>query len=70
MADTTLADLEEMKRETLKDLIRRVIANPDRMDEVVLALAQDWYPKFAVSPRGNFKIQMPLSNLRKGDANV
>ena len=45
--------LDQLKRDTLLDLIRRVIANPGNAVRVADAIARDWSPTIHVDGRGN-----------------
>lgn len=50
--------IEKVKRDRLKDLLRRAMANPDKLDEVVDAVLQDWFPLVTVSPKGVIAIDV------------
>lgn len=45
-----------MKREKLRDILRRVVANPDNLAEAAREIAEDWSPKFHVNPKGKWEI--------------
>lgn len=47
---------DKIKRDKLRDLIRRVIANPQHINEVTNEIALDWFPTIRVSPKGHLEI--------------
>ena len=57
--------IDEIKCDRLKDLVRRVMANPDRFDEVVAAIAVDWFPLFVVSSSGGVRVDVPRAELER-----
>ena len=52
----TLVDANKLKRDKLRDIIRRVIANPTNVDEVADEIARDWFPLINVTPQGVMEI--------------
>jgi hypothetical protein len=47
---------EQMKRDKLADILRRVVANPGNVPEVAEQIAQDWFPKFKIDKDGRAEI--------------
>lgn len=51
-----VVDADRIKREKLQDIMRRIIANPSNIDEVVDQVAMDWFPMVRVDPKGRIEI--------------
>lgn len=49
-------EIKEVKINTLLDIIRRTIANPQNAKEVAKFLAEDWNPLIVVTKEGKIKI--------------
>lgn len=45
--------LDVAKRDKMKDILRRLVANPAKMDEVTNELSLDWFPMMQIEPSGN-----------------
>lgn len=52
----TIDDIDQMKREKLLDILRRVIANPGNVNEVVTEIALDWFPRAQIATDGSVSI--------------
>lgn len=51
-----LVETDKIKRDKLRDIIRRVIANPQHVDEVVDEIALDWFPNIHVDQGGCIRV--------------
>lgn len=51
-----IADVDGLKRAKLRDIISRVMANPQNAAEVAEEIALDWFPMVRVDPKGNAEI--------------
>lgn len=57
MSDTSLVTMVAgLKQAKLKDILRRVIANPGNLDEVVTQICLDWNPPYKVSSDGHIEV--------------
>lgn len=53
---TSQVDLEQLKRDKLADIVRRVIANPQNLTETVTEISLDWFPMMRAVADGKFEI--------------
>ena len=49
---------EDQRAEKLRDILRRVIANPHNANEVAAVLAKDWFPMMIVGPKGEVEYDL------------
>jgi len=48
-------NIDQLKRDRLLDILRRVIANPGNVPQVAETIARDWFPMLRVGPNGKFE---------------
>lgn len=53
---TLIVDINNLKRAKLLDVIRRAIANPQNIQEVVDEIALDWFPSVRADSKGFLEI--------------
>ena len=51
-----LLAVDTLKRETLRDLLRRVLANPASLMLVADVIANDWMPPYRISSGGTIEV--------------
>jgi len=47
---------DQLKRKKLSDILRRLLANPGTVPDVVEQIAMDWFPVFRIDEKGRTEI--------------
>ena len=53
-----LSDIEQWKRDQMRDLFRRVLANPENLVAVADEIAADWSPTIVIDEKGRPSVYM------------